>query len=115
MRILSQTVVLWIAVVLALPAASLAEDAPSLDELRRSGVVGERYDGTLVVRNSDAPERVRALVERINEERRSIYRERAKEQGVDPAQVGRVYTQQIFQKAPDGTWFLGEDGAWSQK
>jgi uncharacterized protein YdbL (DUF1318 family) len=90
-------------------------DAQSLDSLRASGVVGERYDGYLVLRESDAPASARATVEQVNEKRRQIYAERAAQQGVPADQVGRVYARQIFQEAPTGTWFLDESGKWVQK
>lgn len=94
----------------ALPAA-----AQSLDELRKSGVVGERYDGFAVVRDAGASAQVRSLVADINAERRRIYAQRAAQQKVSVDQVGRVYAQEIFRTAPRGTWFLGEDGRWVQK
>lgn len=94
----------------ALPAA-----AQSLDKLRSSGVVGERYDGLAVVRDAGASSQVRATVADVNAKRRRIYAKRAAEQGVPAAQVGRVYAQEIFRKAPKGTWFLGEDGRWTKK
>jgi len=94
----------------ALPAA-----AQALDELRSSGVVGERYDGLAVVRDAGASPKVRAMVADVNAQRQKIYAQRATEQGVPADQVGRVYAQQIFQQAPAGTWFLGADGRWTKK
>ncbi len=94
----------------ALPAAG-----QTLDELRSSGVVGERYDGLLVVRDTGASAKIRAIVADINGKRQQIYEQRAKEQGVPADQVGRVYAQEIFQQAPAGTWFLGADGRWTRK
>lgn len=90
-------------------------DAQSLDSLRASGVVAERFDGYLVLRGKDAPASARATVDEVNQKRRQIYAERAAEQGVPPDQVGRVYARQIFQEAPTGTWFLDESGKWVQK
>ena len=94
----------------ALPAA-----AQSLNKLRSSGVVGERYDGLAVVRDASTSSKVRATVAEVNAKRRRIYAKRAAEQGVPADQVGRVYAQEIFRKAPPGTWFLGEDGRWTKK
>lgn len=89
--------------------------AQSLDELRRSGVVGERYDGLVILRDAGASAQIRSFVTDINTERRRIYAQRAAQQGVPADQVGRVYAQEIFRKAPQGTWFLGEDERWTQK
>ncbi len=86
--------------------------AQSLDALRSSGAVGERFDGLAVARENTAG--TRQFVESVNAQRLSIYRERAASQGVSPDQVGRVYARQIRQSAPRGTWFLGDNGAWTQ-
>ncbi|MCH7487016.1 MAG: DUF1318 domain-containing protein [Proteobacteria bacterium] len=37
------------------------------------------------------------------------------EQRVSAGQVGRVFAQQIMQKAPRGTPFLTESGRWTRK
>lgn len=99
------------AVPLALPRAGAAQ---SLDALRAGGVVGERYDGYAVVRGNASAE-VRALVERVNAERRRIYQKRAAEQGAPADQVGRVYARTILQNAPPGTWFMDANGNWIRK
>jgi len=85
--------------------------AQSLDELRASGAVGERYDGLAVARDASAA----AAVAQINAKRQEIYAQRAAAQGVPADQVGRVYAQEILQKAPPGTWFLTPDNKWTQK
>ena len=91
-----------------LPAPALADQ---LDDLRRSGAVGERYDGLLVARDASASE----FVNQVNAQRSSIYQDRAAKQGVSAADVGRVYAKQIVSKAPKGTYFQKEDGSWVQK
>jgi len=85
--------------------------AQSLDQLRASGAVGERYDGFLEALDSSAE----TTVAKINAERRKIYAQRAKEEGVSLDQIGRVYAKQIFKKAPAGTKFLDESGNWVTK
>ena len=87
--------------------------AASLDELRASGAVGERYDGFTVVRNNvpGAAE----LVAQVNAQRRQIYQQRAAQQNTSVAAVGAVYASQIFASTPAGTWFLSSNGQWRQK
>lgn len=97
--------------VLAFPLG--AAQAQSLDTLRASGAVGEKYDGYAVVR--DAAAGAGAVVDDVNAKRRQIYAQRAAEQGVPVDQVGRVYAEEILRKAKTGWWFLSESGAWSQK
>jgi uncharacterized protein YdbL (DUF1318 family) len=104
------TALLLVATVSAPPAV-----AQSLDELRRSGVVGERYDGLVVLRDRNAPPAVARTVAQVNAKRSQIYEKRAKQQNVPVGQVGRIYAKEILQKAPKGTWFLGENGKWTQK
>lgn len=90
----------------ATPAA-----AQSLDELRASGAVGERFDGLAVARDASAAD----AVTQINAKRQEIYAQRAASQGVPADQVGRVYAKEILAKAPKGTWFLTPDNKWTQK
>jgi uncharacterized protein YdbL (DUF1318 family) len=108
---------LFAALGLAAFAASLLSvpaQAASLDELRAAGVIAERYDGFVEVRQGGSGE-AKQIVNSVNAERRRIYQKRADEQGVSIDQVGRVYAQQIFQKAPAGTYFRREDGSYMQK
>ncbi len=93
----------------ALPAS-----AQSLDAARASGMVGERFDGYAVARES-ATSAVRQMVDKVNRERGQIYAKRAREQRVSPDQVGKFYAAQIVAKAPAGTWVLSSSGAWSRK
>jgi hypothetical protein len=99
------------AAVLALGLGAAPVAAQSLDELRASGAVGERYDGLAVARDASAA----AAVAQINAKRQEIYAQRATAEGVPADQVGRVYAQEILQKAPAGTWFLAPDNTWKQK
>jgi len=85
--------------------------AQSLDDLRASGQIGEAFDGYARARAQS----VQATVEDINAKRRTIYQDRAKQQGISPAQVGQVYAAKIIEKAPAGTWLLSSDGTWRQK
>jgi len=87
--------------------------AQSLNDLRAQGIVGEGYDGFARVR-TPAPG-AQSAVDKVNAERRAIYNERARQQGVPAEQVGRVYAEQIFRNAPGGTWFLQENGQWVRK
>jgi len=99
------------AVVLALGLSAPPVLAQSLDELRASGAVGERYDGYAQALQSSAA----GVVEQVNAKRRQIYAQRASKEGVSADQIGRVYARQIFAKAPRGTKFLQENGSWNTK
>ena len=98
-------------IVVALPVPSAF--AQSLDAMRASGAIGERFDGFATVRNGGG--NAQALVRDVNAQRRGIYAKRAAEQGISVDQVGRVYANQIFQNAAKGTWFQNANGSWRQK
>jgi uncharacterized protein YdbL (DUF1318 family) len=85
--------------------------AQSADALRASGQAGERMDGFMEAREPT----VAGAVEAINAERRAVYAQRAAEQGIPPEQVGRVYAQQILDRAAPGTWIKTDAGQWIRK
>ncbi|MBM3558873.1 MAG: DUF1318 domain-containing protein [Alphaproteobacteria bacterium] len=95
---------------------ALAQEQPrTLDAPRSTGVVAERWDGYAILRDNTAGADLRAVVETINRKRRDHYGEVARREGTTIESVGRIYAQQIFNQAPAGTWFLGEDGNWKRK
>lgn len=89
--------------------------ADPLDGPRADGVVGERYDGYAQIRDTSAPSNVKALVKTINRQRRDFYGRIAKQENVKASEVGKVYANKIFQNAPRGYWFLGQNGQWARK
>lgn len=92
---------------------ALAQGRP-LDAPRAAGIVGERYDGYAVVRGAASAD-VASLVNRVNADRRALYAQRAKSEGVPVEAIGKIYAKEIMQSAPAGTWFLGQDGNWARK
>ncbi len=103
-------------VILAAAALALGWSAPpvlaqSLDQLRASGAVGERYDGYAQALQSSAA----GMVQQVNAKRKQIYAQRAAQEGASVDQIGRVYARQIVAKAPPGTKFLQENGSWITK
>jgi uncharacterized protein YdbL (DUF1318 family) len=58
---------------------------------------------------------VAALTEQVNAERRALYAQRAKAEGVPIEAIAKIYASEIFKSAPPGTWFLSEDGQWTRK
>ncbi len=104
------------AMVLAAAVLVLGLSAPpvlaqSLDQLRASGAVGERYDGYAQALQSGAA----GVVQQVNAKRRQIYQQTADKEGASVDQIGRVYARQIFAQAPPGTKFLQENGSWIAK
>ena len=85
-----------------------------LDAPRAAGTVGERYDGFAVVRGAAGAD-VAALVDQVNAERRAVYAQRAQADKASVEAVGKVYALEILKSAPKNTWFLSEQGQWTQK
>ena len=104
--------VLALGLLLAIAAPPAA--AQSLEDLRASGALGERYDGYVQVRDAGAAG-AKKVANEVNAKRRSLYEKRASKEGVTPEDIGQVYAGQIMKKAPGGTWFLDENGNWRQK
>ncbi len=94
-----------------LPDVSSPANAQSLEDLRVSGAVGERFDGYVAARNPDA----KIFADQVNAKRRQIYQERAAAQGVSVDQLGRVYAQELLKRLPSGTWLQKQDGSWVLK
>ncbi len=86
----------------------------ALDGPRAKGQVAERFDGYAMVRGK-APESIRNLVNKVNAQRRDVYRQKAASRNTSGAAVGRIYAKEIFGAAPGGTWFLQQSGKWLRK
>lgn len=110
-RRLGFSLVVLMTVLLAAGLNVTPATAQSLDDLRASGAIGERFDGLTVARDSGAA----GAVAKINAKRKEIYAKRATDQGVPADQVGRVYAKEIMEDAPPGTWFQTPDGKWARK
>lgn len=100
--------------VTGLPATAQAQTARLLDAPRIAGLVGERYDGYAVPRGK-VDSALSALIDKVNADRRAVYAKQAAADKVPIEAVGKIYAAEIIKSAPVGTWFLGENGQWTQK
>ena len=85
--------------------------AQSLADLRKSGAIGERFDGYVEARDGSA----RAFADSVNAKRRKEYKKVAAKEGTAADQVGRIFAKKIIGKLPGGAWYLPEGGGWQQK
>ena len=85
--------------------------ATGLDELRKQGAIGERFDGLAVARDASA----KKVVKDVNANRSAIYKRESQKTGANVTAVGKIYAKQIMKKAPTGTWFLNEKNKWVRK
>ncbi len=87
-----------------------AQAGARLDGFRADGVIAERFDGYVEIRDSNAPGEARALVADVNAKRRALYTQRASESNVPVAEVGKVFANKIAERAPSGTYFRRPGG-----
>lgn len=86
---------------------------PEINKLKSAGIIGEKADGLLgFVKPSPGDE---ALVEAENKDRKAVYAEIAKNQGVSADTVAKRRALQIAEQAPAGHWLQNADGKWHQK
>jgi uncharacterized protein len=103
------------AVLLMFCLAALPAAAQSLDQAKADGQVGERIDGYVGVVDANASADVRALVDKVNAERRAKYAEIAAERGTSVQAVAQIAGEKLIERAPSGQYVLGADGRWRQK
>lgn len=100
------------------PASAIADDVVAA--ARASGVIGEQASGVqaglLGVRDeAAASEDLRRRLNEINGERRAVYFERARQRGVNPAEMAAATACQLLATRVNiGEWYRGEDGEWRQ-
>lgn len=90
----------------------MLERLPEINQLKESGVIGEKSDGFLGFVSGAADT---AVVAAENDDRRKVYTAIARQQGVSPDIVGNRRALQISQKAEPGTWLQDSNGTWHQK
>ncbi len=86
---------------------------PTIIALKDQGVIGENAQGYLEYRSNNKPQQ--QVVQAENNDRRLVYAEIAKKQGVDITLVGQRRAKQIAEKGSPGHWFRSADGTWYQK
>lgn len=115
MRPILKLLVVLAAVASMLSAPDFAAADARLDSYRASGVIAERFDGYVEIRDSGAPADARALVDEVNAKRRALYARRAQESNVPVEEVGKVFATQIVNSAPPGTYFRQQGGGYVRK
>ena len=87
--------------------------ALSLDEALAAGLVGEMPNGYVgIVRDGGG---VRALVDRVNAQRRQEYQRVAASAGAPLAAVEQRAGQQLIARLPAGHHYMTPAGAWARK
>ena len=98
--------------ILATPGG--AQESASVTEARRSGQIGERFDGYLGFVNMPS-DSLRRQVNAINIRRRSLYSSLARQKGVSTQEVGITATCTLFSRIPIGGYYLTSDRGWLRR
>lgn len=112
---ISRRAVLGVTVALGLLLGAGPLAALSLSEAKSGGLVGERRDGYLGTVTGNPSAEVRALVDKINAERRRLYDEVAASNGTSRSAVEALAGQKLINKAAAGSYVMDASGGWRKK
>lgn len=88
--------------------------ADSLDDAKRSGLVGETLRGYIAPVTAPSASTTR-LVNDINQRRKAAYEDIAKKNGIPIQQVEALTGKRIIERAPAGTFYQDSSGNWIRK
>lgn len=94
----------------AVPA--VAQEAASIVQARRAGLIGERFDGYLGFVTPNSPAELRRQVNAINIRRRALYHDLASRKGVTPEEVGITAACSLLRRIGSGEYYLPGQGSW---
>lgn len=99
----------WL-LILSLPSWAL-----TLDDAKRQGLVGEQANGYLGIVTSAPGADVRQLVADVNQRRKQLYINRARDAGVE-AEIMELRTgERLLKRAQAGEFIRTPDGRWVRK
>jgi uncharacterized protein len=118
---------LWLSLLLALPALAAAQDPgpdtlrkrmeanlPKIDALKKAGKVGENNQGYLEARESLSADD-KALVKVENADRKAVYQLLAERAKASLEQTERTRAEQIRRRSAAGIWLQDTAGKWYKK
>lgn len=88
--------------------------AMNLEQAKGQGMVGEKSDGYLGSVGTQSAE-VQNLIERINQERKTRYREIAEKNNTSLTAVEKLAAQKAISITPSGQYVQLPDGSWKKK
>jgi uncharacterized protein len=91
-----------------------AQDYSQLDSARRSGQVGERYDGYLGFVTGPTPQ-LQRQVSAINIRRRSLYVGLARRRNVTPEIAGFATACELLRNVAVGEFYMLQDRIWRRR
>ncbi|MFC7292158.1 YdbL family protein [Hirschia litorea] len=113
MRVIAYVVLLLIANQ-AFVGAAIAH--PQLDDAKRSGQIGERFDGYIgLVDAAGADVELKRFVDDINARRREAYTRLSEETGKSMTSIARKTAEKQIEKAQMGEFVMYDTGNWKLK
>ena len=97
---------------LAIPASAPAQDSAPIIAARRSGLIGERFDGYLGLASANVSADLRRQVGAVNIRRRALYSNLAARKGVTPEEVGITAACSLLRRVSAGEYYLLSQGGW---
>lgn len=97
---------------LSVSAPAIGQDPAVIIDARRSGLIGERYDGYLGFVTGNPSAELRRQVNAINIRRRALYSQLASRRGVSPQEVGITTGCSLLRRLNSGEYYLLGQGGW---
>ena len=97
---------------LAIPASAPAQDSAAIVAARRSGLIGERFDGYLGLASANVSADLRRQVGGVNIRRRALYSNLAARKGVTPEEVGITAACSLLRRVNAGEYYFLSQGGW---
>ena len=97
---------------LAIPASAPAQDSAAIVAARRSGLIGERFDGYLGLASTSVSPDLRRQVGAVNIRRRALYSNLAARKGVTPEEVGITAACSLLRRVNAGEYYFLSQGGW---
>lgn len=89
--------------------------ALTLQEAKNDGLVGEQRNGYVGLVVESAPAEVVALARDINNQRRELYQQIARENNLTVEQVAALAYEKAVEATPAGQYLQDASGAWIKK
>jgi uncharacterized protein YdbL (DUF1318 family) len=113
LRTLLITISFALAALAFAPAASAGD--PQIDAAIASGEVGERIDGYLGVVSVTADPGLVRKVQDVNNRRRAVYEQTAKDNGTTVQVVAQLTGEKQIAKLEAGQYYMDASGVWQKK
>ncbi len=103
--------------------AKMAARVPTIVDQKRKSLIGETFDGNLVVKDDsklskDEKKSLKELVEQENKDRNDLYEEIQSTNSISDrkqTRIRRFFGSAFKSNSPSGTWIETEEGKWNKK